>query len=93
METPYVVKDQENIKSALKNLIGEIVCVSWVADRTQLRTNFDPQISVQAKLECSFATGKFRVLVDHNIYSYFYEDNVWRLGQKTGKNAVIFIDK
>lgn len=93
METPYVVKDQENIKSALKNLIGETVCVSWVTDRTQLRKNFEPQISVQAKLEGSFETGAFRVLVDDNIYSYFYEDNVWCLAQNTGKRAVIFIDK
>ena len=93
METPYVAKKPKSIRSALSFLIDETVCGSWVSDRNQLRKNFEPQISVQAKLEGSFATGRFRVLVDDNIYSYFYEDNVWSLGQNTGKRAVIFIDK
>ena len=77
----------------LKNLIGETVCVSWVTDRTQLRNNFEPQISVQAKLEGSAETGRFRVMVDDNTYSYFYDDSVWSVGQDVGKRAIIFIDK
>ena len=93
METPYVAKDRESITTALENLIGETVCASWVSDRTQLRKCFEPQISVQAKLEGSAKTGRFRVLVNDNTYSYFYDDSVWSVGQDVGKRAIIFIDK
>ena len=93
METPYVAKDIESITTTLENLIGETVCVSWVSDRTQLRKCFQTQISVQAKLEGSAETGKFRVLVDNDTYSYFYDDSVWSVGQDVGKRAIIFIDK
>tara|TARA_R100001198_G_C5134711_1_gene151297 strand:+ start:131 stop:409 length:279 start_codon:yes stop_codon:yes gene_type:complete len=91
METPYVAKDRESITTALENLIGKTVCVSWVSDRTQLRNCFEPQISVQAKLEGSF-DGGFRVLVNNDTYSYFYYDSVWSVGQDEGKRAIIFID-
>jgi len=93
MKTPYVVKEPKSIKPALSFLIGETVCVSWVSDRNQLRKNFEPQISVQAKLEGSTETGRFRVMVDDHTYSYFYEDSVWSVGQDVGKSAIIFIDK
>ena len=92
METPYVAKDRESITTALENLIGETVCASWVSDRTQLRKCFEPQISVQAKLEGSANTGKFRVIIDDNNYSYFYDDSVWAIIQNEGKRAIIFID-
>jgi len=93
METPYVAKKPKSIRSALSFLIDETVCVSWVSDRNQLRKNFEPQISVQAKLEGSAETGRFRVMVDDNTYSYFYDDSVWSVGQDVGKRAIIFIDK
>jgi hypothetical protein len=89
---PYVAKKPKSINSALSFLIGETVCVSWVSDRNQLRKCFEPQISVQAKLEGSADTGKFRVMVDDNNYSYFYDDSVWAVAQNEGKRAIIFID-
>lgn len=89
---PYVEKEFKAIKSILADLIGEIVCVSWVSDRKALRNNYEPQISVQGKLEGSAKTGKFRVLVDDNTYSYFYDDTIWCALQDEGKRAIIFID-
>ena len=93
MEAPYVTKDRESITAALTNLIGETVCVSWVSDQIQLRKCFEPQISVQAELEGSAKTEKFRVLVNDDSYTYFYGYNVWSVGQNVGKRAVIFIDR
>mgnify|MGYP003147702802 CR=1 FL=1 len=81
----------------IAEFIGRDVCVSWVKDRDQLR-NFETQISVQGKLEGSGETGRFRVLLNDNTYSYFYDDCVWALvydGEKqvTGKQRpVIFIN-
>ena len=92
MKTPYIAKEPKSINSALLFLIGETVCVSWVSDHTKLRKCFEPQISVQAKLEGSADTGKFRVMVDDNNYSYFYDDSVWAIIQNEGKRAIIFID-
>jgi hypothetical protein len=91
MKLPYVVKDQSEIDSALEKLTGEVVCVSWVKDTELLRHNFEPQISVQNILEGSSKTGKYRVLVDDNTHSYFYNDVVWCVVQDVGKRAIIFI--
>jgi len=91
LNPPFVAKDRHHIKAALAALIGETVCVSWVLDRNALRKNFKPQISVQAELDGSAETGRYRVLVDDNTYSYFYDDTVWSIGQDNGKRAVIFI--
>ena len=63
----------------IAEFIGRDVCVSWVKDKDQLRKNFEPQISVQGKLEGSGETGRFRVLLNDDTYSYFYDDCVWML--------------
>ena len=82
----------------IAEFIGRDVCVSWVKDKDQLRKNFEPQISVQGKLEGSGETGRFRVLLNDATYSYFYDDCVWMLGydgekQVTDKQRpVIFIN-
>jgi len=93
--TPYAIcledDGQEEITAKLIDQIGQTVCVAWVLDRQSLRNNFEPQISVQGKLEGSVKSGRYRVLVDDNNYSYFYKDNVWSVGQDVGKRAVIFI--
>jgi hypothetical protein len=81
----------------LAEFIGRAVCVSWVKDQDQLRNNFEPQISVQGKLEGSADTGKFRVLLNDDTYSYFYDDSVWMIGYDGDKKVtdkqrpVIFI--
>jgi len=81
----------------LAEFVGREVCVSWVKDQDQLRNNFEPQISVQAKLEGSADTGKFRVLLNDDTYSYFYDDSVWMIGYDGEKEVtdkqrpVIFI--
>ena len=97
-QTPYVLdkaKDgQAAIDSALGNLIGQTICVSYTTTRNQMlgeRKNFEPQISVQAVLEGNAETGKYRVLLDDNTYSYFYNDSVWSMGQDNGKRAVVYI--
>ena len=82
----------------LAEFIGRAVCVSWVKDQDQLRNNFEPQISVQGKLEGSADTGKFRVLLNDDTYSYFYDDSVWMIVYDGAKKVtdkqrpVIFIN-
>ena len=86
---------QAVIDEALGNLIGETVCVSYTTSRgeTGERRNFEPQISVQEELEGSSETGKFRVLINANSYSYFFNENVWAVVHDVDKNKrpVIFI--
>ena len=62
--------------------------------REPLRHNFETQISVQANLEGSAETGKFRVLVNDNTYAYFHDENVWSVLQdlENNKRAVIYIN-
>jgi len=101
-EAPYSLdahKDnQEVIDKQLGSLIGKTVCVAWtkVVNANEdialgSRDHFEPQISVQGTLEGNEETGRYRVLVDDNNYSYFYNDSVWSMGQDVGKRAVIFI--
>ena len=96
----YIAQNKPDIQAALSNLIGKTVCVSWVCEQSKmsnggtLRKNFEPQISVQDKLEGSIETGKFRVLVYDNTYTYFYDDSVGCVVHDVdeGKRPVIFID-
>jgi len=101
LKAPYILNaethGQEVIDQQLGSLIGKTVCISYTTTKvgnTEIelgaRDNFDPQISVQAKLEGSRETGKYRVLVNDNTYSYFYNDSVWSMGQDVGKRAVIY---
>jgi len=97
--TPYVLnktKDgQTAIDTALGRLIGKTVCVCYTTVRNERlgeRQHFEPQISVQAVLEGSEKTGKYRVLIDDHTYSYFYNDSVWSMGQDVGKRAVVYIE-
>tara|TARA_R100000963_G_C4631195_1_gene96265 strand:- start:728 stop:1078 length:351 start_codon:yes stop_codon:yes gene_type:complete len=86
----------------IAEFIGRDVCVSWVKDPdlllAKLRKNFETQISVQGKLEGGGEIGRFRVLLNDDTYSYFYDDCVWMLGydgekQVTDKQRpVIFIN-
>lgn len=91
-------EDREDRLKHLSNFIGKTVCVSWVKNQEDLRHNFEPQISVQGKLEGSAKTGRFRVLLNDDTYSYFYDDNVWLIGYDGAQNVtdkkrpVIFID-
>jgi hypothetical protein len=89
---------QAKINEAIGNLIGETVLVSYTTTQIDTpygrygeRENFDPQISVQAKLEGSKETGKYRVLIDDDSYSYFYATSIWSMGKDVGKRAVVFI--
>ena len=82
------------IDEAIGNLIGETVCVSYTTTRNEVlgeRENFDPQISVQGELEGSKETGRYRIVIDDDNYTYFYNDSIWSMGQDVGKRAVIFI--
>jgi len=97
--TPYVLnkaKDgQAAIDTALGKLIGKTVCVSYTTVRNEMlgeRRHCEPQISVQAVLEGSEKTGRYRVLVDDHTYSYFYNDSVWSMGQDIGKRAIVYIE-
>jgi|TARA_R110000824_G_scaffold221768_1_gene408947 hypothetical protein len=82
----------------ISEFIGKTVCVAWVKDQNQLRNNFEPQISVQGTLEGFAGTGKFRVLLNDDSYSYFYDDSVWMIGYDGAKlitdkqRPVIFIN-
>ena len=103
---PYVLLDEYAIRVRLGKLIGETVCVAWVSNIEKLRKTFDhTQISVQGKLEGDSNTGRYRVVVDDNNYTYFFPDSVWSLSQnkkprnvKSGWNEdrevrpIIFID-
>ena len=95
---PYVLNKSHDgqavIDKALGKLIGKTVCVSYTTTRNEKlgeRKNFEPQISVQAILEGSEETGRYRVLIDDNTYSYFYNDSVWSMGQDVGKRAIVYI--
>ena len=95
---PYVLNKRHDgqavIDKALGKLIGQTVCVSYTTTRnykTGERKNSEPQISVQAPLEGNEKTGRYRVLVDDNTYSYFYNDSVWSMLQDAGKRAVVYI--
>lgn len=96
--TPYVLnKDHDGqaaINEALENLIGATICVSYTTvrnDKLGERKNFEPQISVQAVLEGNAETGRFRVLINDDTYSYFYDDSVWSMCQDVGKRAIVYI--
>jgi len=88
----------ENAAGMISDFIGKTVCVAWVKDQDALRNNFEPQISVQGQLEGSSETGEFRVLLDDNTYSYFYDNCVWMIGYDGQKlvtdkqRPVIFIN-
>tara|TARA_R100001510_G_scaffold46446_1_gene43397 strand:+ start:229 stop:543 length:315 start_codon:yes stop_codon:yes gene_type:complete len=87
---------QKPVTSALGQLIGQTVCVSYTTVKSDdgrfgVREHFEPQISVEAELEGSAETGRFRVLINDSTYSYFYDDSVWSMGQDIGKTAKIFI--
>jgi hypothetical protein len=85
---------QAVIDEAIGNLIGETICVSYTTTQNEKlgeRENFDPQISVQGELEGSKETGRYRVLVDDDNYTYFYADSIWSMGQDVGRRAVVFI--
>ena len=98
---PYIIDvkhhGQEAIDRQLGSLIGETVCVSYTTvananDEMTLgaRQHYEPQISVQAELEGHEETGRYRVLVNDNTYSYFYNDSVWSMGQDVDKRPVIY---
>ena len=90
----YVASQPQDIEERLTDLVGKTVCVSWVKDKKGFRKNFEPQISVQGTLEGSPETGKFRVLLTDNTFSYFYNDTVWWVTHdiEKDKRAVIFIN-
>ena len=90
----YVASQPQDIEERLTDLVGKTVCVSWVKDKKGFRKNFEPQISVQGTLEGSPKTGKFRVLLTDNTFSYFYNDTVWWVTHdiEKDKRAVIFIN-
>ena len=98
-ETSYVAlsSNGEITAAMIAEFIGRDVCVSWVQHKNQLRKNFEPQISVQGKLEGSGETGRFRVLLNDETFSYFNDDCVWMIAydgekQATDKRPVIFIN-
>jgi len=66
----------ESLQALLANFLGKTVCVAWVKNQETMRNNFEPQISVQGELEGSVQTGRFRVLLNDDTYSYFYDDSV-----------------
>jgi|TARA_R100001440_G_scaffold17829_1_gene29880 hypothetical protein len=101
LKTPYILSldkhGQDAIDEQLGHLIDQTVCICYTTTNEEIngikagsRNNYDPQISVQANLEGNVKTGRYRVLIDDNTYSYFYNDSVWFLCQDEGKRAVIY---
>jgi len=95
---PFVLNAAQDgqavIDEVIGNLIGETICVSYTTTRNEKigeRRNFEPQISVQAELEGSKKTGKYRVLIDDSTYSYFYADSIWSMIKDVDKRAIVFI--
>ena len=88
--TPYILNrdtdGQTAINEALGKLIDQTVCVAYTTSKNEKlgeRKNFEPQISVQAVLEGNAETGRFRVLIDDDTFSYFYNDSVWSMCRST----------
>ena len=95
---PYILNRENDgqaaINEALEKLIDQTVCVAYTTvQNVKLgeRKNFEPQISVQAVLEGNAETGRFRVLIDDDTFSYFYNDSVWSMCQDVGKRAIVYI--
>ena len=99
---PYVLRtdgNKELIQAQLLPRVGQEVCISWLANHNTGRNSNPPQtqMSIQGELEGLVnvqGEGTYRVLINNQTYTYFFDTNVWQISQKD-KDArlIILIDK
>lgn len=99
---PYVLRtdgNKELIQAQLLPRVGQEVCISWLANHNTGRNSNPPQtqMSIQGELEGLVnvqGEGTYRVLINDQTYTYFFDTNVWQISQKD-KDArlIILIDK
>ena len=98
---PYVLRtdgNKELIQAQLLPRVGQEVCISWLANHNTGRNSNPPQtqMSIQGELEGLVnvqGEGTYRVLINDQTYTYFFDTNVWQISQKD-KDArlIILID-
>ena len=86
------------IQAQLMPRVDQEVNVSWLANHNTGRNSNPPQtqISIQGKLEGLInneGEGTYRVLINNQTYTYFFDSNIWQISQKD-KDArlIILID-
>tara|TARA_B100000424_G_C22634694_1_gene351444 strand:- start:56 stop:499 length:444 start_codon:yes stop_codon:yes gene_type:complete len=100
LKAPYVLRTDGNkklIQAQLLPRVGQEVNVSWLADHSTGRNCHQTQLSIQGKLEGLVnveGEGTYRVLINDQTYTYFFDSNIWQISQKD-KDArlIILIDK
>ena len=98
---PYLLRadgNRELIQAQLLPRVNQEVNVSWLANHNTGRNCNPPQtqMSIQGKLEGmknEEGEGIYRVLINDQTYTYFFDDNIWQISQKD-KDArlIILID-
>ena len=98
---PYLLRtdgNKELIQAQLMPRVDQEVNVSWLANHNTGRNSNPPQtqISIQGKLEGLInneGEGTYRVLINNQTYTYFFDSNIWQISQKD-KDArlIILID-
>ena len=99
---PYVLRTdgkKELIQAQLLPRVGQEVNVSWLANHNTGRNSNPPQtqMSIQGELEGMVnkeGEGIYRVLINDQTYTYFFDSNIWQISQKD-KDArlIILVDK
>ena len=97
---PFVLRTdgkKELIQAQLLPRVGQKVNVSWLANHNSGRNSHQTQLSIQGELEGlvnNQGEGTYRVLINNQTYTYFFDTNVWQISQKD-KDArlIILIDK
>ena len=100
IQSPLRFKDggnKELIQAQLLPRVGQEVNVSWLANHETGRNCHQTQLSIQGKLEGLVnveGEGTYRVLINDQTYTYFFDSNIWQISQKD-KDArlIILIDK
>ena len=100
LKAPYVLRtdgNKELIQAQLLPRVGQEVNVSWLADHETGRNCHQTQLSIQGELEGlvnNEGEGTYRVLINDQTYTYFFDSNIWQISQKD-KDArlIILIDK
>ena len=100
-KAPYVLRtdgNKELIQAQLLPRVGQEVNVSWLANHNTGRNSNPPQtqMSIQGELEGMVnkeGEGIYRVLINDQTYTYFFDSNIWQISQKD-KDArlIILID-
>ena len=100
LKAPYVLRtdgNKELIQAQLLPRVGQEVNVSWLANHETGRNCHQTQLSIQGELEGlvnNEGEGTYRVLINDQTYTYFFDSNIWQISQKD-KDArlIILIDK